>query len=229
MVDWEQWFSKRYREDNRKQSVAGLLPMVSHSTARDLPADNSSINPIRVDYIETSRTGTAGQIGMTLCPGRKDIGMSANYNRSLKADFVTLRDKWKVNCIVNLIEKHEFERLKIQNYFDLADDAGFATYWYPIVDGGVPRSIRHTRIVLDEVVSWLRYGQNVLFHCKAGRGRTGTMVAGTLVRLGYDPDDAIKLTRLVRKGAVENSNQEAYVHRIRNPRSVWREKEWETE
>jgi len=41
---------------------------------------------------------------------------------------------------------------------------------------------------VDIVVDRLTAGAGVLVHCQAGRGRTGTVIGGALVRLGHDPD-----------------------------------------
>ncbi|WP_201317661.1 dual specificity protein phosphatase family protein [Paenibacillus sp. EPM92] len=37
---------------------------------------------------------------------------------------------------------------------------------------------------IDEVVNAYRQGQKVAFHCGGGKGRTGTVAAGTLMELG---------------------------------------------
>ena len=56
-----------------------------------------------------------------------------------------------------------------------------------------------------------RSGHNVVFHCKGGLGRAGTLCACTLVAMGVPPMKAIQQTRDARKGAIENSTQEKFV------------------
>lgn len=48
-------------------------------------------------------------------------------------------------------------------------------------------------------------------HCRAGRGRTGTMLACYLVHRGMDADQAIDFVRSVRRGAIETAEQEGAV------------------
>jgi protein-tyrosine phosphatase len=207
-------YDKKYLADD----PFGLLGMGSKYTAHDvrqLPLNTSEHQPIRVDWVDPARTGTAGKLGLTLCPGRRDIGRSARYDRNLYADMKRLRRYWGVNLIVVLIEAFEFRMLKVPNYFATAEGLGLEVIHYPIKDGSVPRSVRATRSLVDEVVCRMRYGENVLYHCKAGLGRAGEMSACTLTRLGYRPDDAITVIRQSRVGTIENQNQERFVHRFR--------------
>jgi atypical dual specificity phosphatase len=56
--------------------------------------------------------------------------------------------------------------------------------------------------VQDEV----RRGNKVMVHCLAGQGRTMCVIAAFLVKdKGMKPDEAIRLLRSLRKGAVEAS------------------------
>jgi Tyrosine phosphatase family len=67
---------------------------------------------------------------------------------------------------------------------------------------------------VDVVVDALTAGEGVLVHCHAGRGRTGTVVGGALVRLGHDPDDVVD-----------------WLHRVQRARSKrgWPENPWQAE
>jgi protein tyrosine/serine phosphatase len=67
---------------------------------------------------------------------------------------------------------------------------------------------------VDAVVDALSTGDGVLVHCHAGRGRTGTVVGGVLVRLGHDPEDVV-----------------AWLHRVQRARSKrgWPENPWQAD
>jgi ADP-ribosyl-[dinitrogen reductase] hydrolase len=68
--------------------------------------------------------------------------------------------------------------------------------------------------------SILRSGRDVFVHCKGGLGRAGTVAARLLVELGIEPDQAIADVRAARAGAIQVSEQEAYVRRQRRSSST---------
>jgi len=58
------------------------------------------------------------------------------------------------------------------------------------------------RLVCGVVAEALREGRAVLVHCAQGWNRSGLIVAGTLVRLGMSPSDAVAHVRRDRGGGV---------------------------
>jgi len=54
-------------------------------------------------------------------------------------------------------------------------------------------------------------GHAALVHCRAGMGRTGTLLACYLVREGLPGDAAIEQVRQMRPGSIETAEQEATV------------------
>jgi protein-tyrosine phosphatase len=65
---------------------------------------------------------------------------------------------------------------------------------FPIRDRSVPQNIPTFQDLLDRLIELLQRPTAVLaIHCAAGVGRTGTVVASLLVRLGFDPEEALAL------------------------------------
>jgi atypical dual specificity phosphatase len=89
-------------------------------------------------------------------------------------------------------------------------DAGIAHLVVPVRDFHAP-----TQAQLDEAVAFVDRavagGGACAVHCRAGLGRTGTVVAAWLVRRGRSAADAIAEVRRIRPGSVETREQEQAV------------------
>lgn len=84
---------------------------------------------------------------------------------------------------------------------------------FPIVGMGVPQLDRVVRL-MDGLSRELHQGKKVAFHCTAGVGRTGMMLACHLVWRGKSPALAITRVRDVIPRAIQTSGQEAFVHQF---------------
>ena len=72
--------------------------------------------------------------------------------------------------------------------------AGFAVHMMPVTDGGSPTHEQFTDFV-HFVEHQRSVGQPVVVHCVAGRGRTGTVIAGYLIAHGYTLDAVLAHVR----------------------------------
>ncbi len=110
-----------------------------------------------------------------------------------------------VDVLVTLTEDPITE-LNISQY-------GFQNIHFPIVDMNVPSDIRATDRLITYVNDCIENGVSVVFHCKAGLGRTGLLLACALVKLGMDPEQAIEKLRCIRQRYIQTDEQEEYVQK----------------
>lgn len=170
--------------------------------------------PLQVDWIALP---SGGHIGMTHCPGRRGRdGSGRLWERNLSADLQTLADA-RVQALVTLIEEREFHKLGVPG---LPAEAPSLFDWHhlPIPDMTPPGAsvLAQWQRSGTGLLQTLQGGGRVVFHCAAGLGRTGTVVAKLLAdSFGLPPDDAIAQVRQARPGTIETPAQEDFV---RGPR-----------
>ena len=80
----------------------------------------------------------------------------------------------------------------------------------PVPDMTVPRPEQIDRF-LEFVDAAESDGLAAAVHCRAGLGRTGTMLACYLVSRGHPPEEALEQVRRQRPGSVETAGQEEAV------------------
>ena len=71
----------------------------------------SQTDPLRINSVRVNTLG--GEIGMTLCPGRKDLtNLPGELDRDIERDLAVIAD-WGTTALLSLIEPHEFEALGV--------------------------------------------------------------------------------------------------------------------
>jgi ADP-ribosyl-[dinitrogen reductase] hydrolase len=173
----------------------------------------SDTHPLRTDVV--TMPATSGQIGITFCPGKKQINaLTGSWNRNLDQDMQRIAE-WRPDAMLTLIESHEFVELGVTQLPKVAEMMGLEWHHLPIRDMDVPDAEFEQKWlqVGARLRQYLMNGGRVLVHCKGGLGRAGTIAARLLVELGEKPESAITQVRLVRRLAIETGAQEAYVRR----------------
>jgi atypical dual specificity phosphatase len=92
----------------------------------------------------------------------------------------------------------------------LLEPHGLKSLYFPIVDMNVP-SCRATEDLCSLVELALERGEVIAFHCKAGLGRTGTLLVSYLIWEGAPPAEALAVARTIEPGWVQSDIQEQYL------------------
>jgi protein-tyrosine phosphatase/nicotinamidase-related amidase len=163
----------------------------------------SRTGPLRIDWLPDRYT-SAGKIGITFLPGRRD------YGRSLDEDLAALVRE-KIDAVLCLISNDEFVGYGVETLLTRYCDHHFDLKHLPILDGRVPSPDQ-----MQEMIEWLAErlakGKTILLHCVGGLGRAGTVAACFLRTQGLDGDSAIKTVRAARSlRAIETEIQEQFI------------------
>ncbi|MFQ4139945.1 dual specificity protein phosphatase family protein [Nodosilinea sp. PGN35] len=178
------------------------------------PTYTSESLPLAVDFLPPDRLPLPGQIGFAIAPGRQDEDSKAIWQRDLQADLTRLKDHYRVDRLVCLLGADERAGLGIATLLDDATALGIATENLPIVDDELPTSLEAFTALVDRIVAATAAGETVVVHCRGGGGRTGTVVAACLVKLGYSAEDAIAAVQQARSGALGVAAQRDFIHRF---------------
>ena len=171
----------------------------------------SVTHPLRIGELHIENI--PGVIGLTFCPGKtQENGWSGPWLRSLDLDLLAIKD-WGANVVVTLMELKEFDLYGVHRLPKKVQELGMAWVHMPIQDETAPTKSfdlawqTEGRILADRLMA----GQKILFHCKGGLGRTGTVSAKMLIEFGCQPDDAIVRVRKARTYSIDPGDQEDYV------------------
>lgn len=179
-----------------------------------MPSIRTSIShPLRIATLSVGANG--GRIGLTFAPGKKQArAMTGSWARDLDLDLQKIRD-WGAGTLVTLLEPWEYEELEIPSLPERALVHGLNWYGLPITDGAAPdlRFLEPWRQLGPELIRTLQEGRGVVVHCKGGLGRAGTVASILLLDSGAvkSADEAMRIVRAVRPGAIETIEQETFL------------------
>ena len=159
-----------------------------------------------IDHVTVPRC--SGRIGMIAAPG------GGGDSRMLDDDLAGLRD-WGARGLVSLVQPVELELLGLLDVESRLQRIGMWWRHLPIPDMGAPGRDFERRWRRDGafVREALRDGADIVLHCWAGLGRTGTVAARLLVEMGIEPEDAMEMVREARPGTIQSRMQELHVRR----------------
>jgi protein-tyrosine phosphatase len=106
-------------------------------------------------------------------------------------------DRVQASVVVCLTESHEISDRYPQYVNWLHQHRGDRALWYPIPDLHAPQRASAEQF-LDHLDQMLADGAQVIMHCAAGIGRSGTMAAAVLMWGGMPSDVAMELVAAAR-------------------------------
>lgn len=170
-------------------------------------------HPIRIAELAVGTQG--GAIGITFAPGKfQEVALTGSWARDIDTDLAAIC-AWGADYLITLIEPWEFEELRIQALPERAAAHGLIWHGLPIVDGAAPdgRLLDQWETLGNLLSRELLAGKRVVVHCKGGLGRAGTVASMLLLDTGAsrDGDEAIRMARQVRPGAIETPAQEIFI------------------
>lgn len=154
-----------------------------------------------------------GRIGVTFAPGKiQSDAATGRWQRDLGADLDVVA-RWNAAAVLSLIEEHEIDALCISSLGREVVRRHMEWHHLPFADCSVPDKLFEARWsnAGEAIRGLLRAGFKVLIHCKGGLGRAGTIAARVLVEFGHTPNSAMEIVRAARPGAIETTEQKAWI------------------
>jgi protein-tyrosine phosphatase len=120
--------------------------------------------------------------------------MPGRYN-PLSTSISEIENK-EIDIVVSLTSFEEI-RQKSQEYANAINDRslGFERMEFPIIDFGIPQDSIAFLDLARNLAGRLESGENLLIHCGAGIGRTGTLASSILLSLGKDLNESLKIIK----------------------------------
>lgn len=211
---WQFW----HLPDPERQSIQPLehLRIALRAKQQTGQIKTSLTHPLRVDWLQVR--DYTGRIGMTFCPGKRGPGLyGGRWERDLTQDLQALKAAG-TTALITLLEPHEFPLLGVPDFREAVEAESLEWHWREIRDSGIPdeRFESAWPALAARLHHLLANGHHVVVHCRGGLGRTGMAVARFMVEEGYAAEEATRLVRAARPGAIETWAQEQYV-RSQNP------------
>lgn len=151
-------------------------------------------------------TSTATGVGLFwLLPGRLGGTARPGLKRPLEEDLDELEGAG-VTLLVNLEEQATVDLVQL-------GARGLSSVRFPILDMSAP-TVRGAEAFAARIKLLLARGEVIVLHCRAGLGRTGTMLAALLVVEGLSAVDAISSIRALRAYTVQSEAQVEFLHEL---------------
>ncbi|NOT20703.1 MAG: ATP-binding cassette domain-containing protein [Sideroxydans sp.] len=117
---------------------------------------------------------------------------------------------------LNLLARTGITKLITLTETDLDQEAlqraGMSNLHMPIFDREAP-SVAQTHMLLVRMQRMIEAGEILAVHCKAGLGRTGTILAAWMIREGgLSAESSMERLRRIERGFIQSESQEKFLH-----------------
>lgn len=102
-----------------------------------------------------------------------------------------------VTAVLSMLPEAEAHTLGVGEEAALCAARGMTFLNHPIADFGLPDADQFAVLIAD-IKARMDHGQHIAVHCRAGIGRSGMVIAATLVAQGEQPDTAIAIASTAR-------------------------------
>lgn len=113
-----------------------------------------------------------------------------------------------VHVLASLLTREEMLELEIADEPGLAQAIGLEFHHMPVADRTVPAGARETLGLVNLLAERARSGKAVAVHCRAGIGRSGTVAALVLWRLGLSVEQAFEALSRARRCPVPDTDEQ---------------------
>jgi len=114
-----------------------------------------------------------------------------------------------VDHVVSLLEPAEQFEIGLAEEEALCTKNKIRYSSFPIPDRGLPNTDQAIEFA-TQLYDWIRAGEHVVIHCRAGIGRTGTIAAAVLIQADYSPNEALQLISDARGVEVPDTDEQSH-------------------
>ena len=151
-----------------------------------------------------------GKLGLCSCPGTL---LDSNSQIIGIENTLKIFKNNHIDIIVSLLETSELKSLGCDNLTKEIELNNFVWFHFPITDFDIPTkdSLSELNLLLSDLDNFLKKEKNIIIHCKAGLGRTGTIASLLLTKLGISTKNAVQYIRKYRPGSIDTDEQKNFV------------------
>jgi protein-tyrosine phosphatase len=125
----------------------------------------------------------------------------------LEDEIISLR-KSNLDAVISLLEPGEVSEFELEHEEKFCQKHGITFHSFSIPDRNIPSSMRDAQKFIQQLVSLLAEGKNLVIHCRQGIGRSSMMAACVLVKNGYSVADAFAVIEIARGCQVPDTQEQ---------------------